>query len=102
MYTCKITPDDRNLDFHEVYGESPFEIGYLDRSRYILGTERMDTSEMEYIPGLVCRKGRELGISTPFNDAVIEIDRMINKGQIKMGPENFKLLQEKVGMQPKA
>jgi len=60
------------------------------------------TSEMEFIPGAVCKRGRELGIATPFNDAIVEIDRMINKGQLKMGPENFKLLQEKVGMKPKA
>ena len=59
------------------------------------------TSEMEYIPGAVSRKGRELGIATPFNDAIVEIDRMINKGQLKMSPDNFKLLQQKVGMKPK-
>ena len=45
--------------------------------------------------------GREHGIATPFNDAIVEIDRMINKGQLKMGPDNFKLLQEKVGIKPK-
>ena len=59
------------------------------------------TSEMEYIPGAVSRKGRELGIATPFNDAIVEIDRMINKGQLKMSPDNFALLQAKVGMKPK-
>jgi 2-dehydropantoate 2-reductase len=60
------------------------------------------TSEMEYIPGAVSRKGRELGIATPFNDAIVEIDRMINKGELKMSPDNFKLLQSKVGMAPKS
>ena len=37
-------------------------------------------SEMEWIPGVVCREGRKLGIATPGNDAIVEIDRMINKG----------------------
>ena len=60
------------------------------------------TSEMEFIPGAVSKRGRELGIATPFNDAIVEIDRLINKGQLKMGPDNFKLLQEKVGLKPKA
>ena len=50
------------------------------------------TSEMEYIPGAVSRKGRELGIATPFNDAVVEIDRRINKGEIAMDRANFELL----------
>lgn len=50
------------------------------------------TSEMEWIPGVVSRKGRELGIATPFNDAVVEIDRLINRGEISMDPSNFELL----------
>ena len=54
------------------------------------------TSEMEFIPGLVAKKGRELGIVTPFNDAVVEIDRKINKREIKMDRSNFELLKAKV------
>lgn len=55
-------------------------------------------SEMEYIPGVVAKKGRELGIATPCNDAVVEIDRMINSGQLTMDPSNFELLKQKIGM----
>jgi len=54
-------------------------------------------SEMEYIPGLVSRKGRELGIPTPYNDAVVEIDRRINSGEIEMGASNFALLKSTIG-----
>jgi len=54
-------------------------------------------SEMEFITGIVSRKGRELGIPTPFNDAVLEIDRGINRGEIRMDPSNFALLEEKIG-----
>ena len=50
------------------------------------------TSEMEYIPGLVCRKGRELGIPTPYNDAVVAIDRQINAGTLPMEAANFERL----------
>ena len=52
------------------------------------------TSEMEYIPGVVSRKGRELGIATPLNDAVVEIDRRINRHEIAMGRENLDLLKQ--------
>ena len=55
------------------------------------------TSEMEYIPGVVSRKGRELGIPTPLNDAVVAIDRRINRGEISMGPSNFELLRQAAG-----
>jgi 2-dehydropantoate 2-reductase len=53
-------------------------------------------SEMEYISGLVSRKGRDLGIATPANDAVVEIDRMINAGTIPMHAGNFELLKSLV------
>jgi 2-dehydropantoate 2-reductase len=54
------------------------------------------TSEMEFIPGVVARKGRELGIPTPCNEAVVEIDRKINQGLLKMERSNFELLQERI------
>jgi len=53
-------------------------------------------SEMEFITGLVSRKGRELGIPTPFNDAVRELDRRINAGEIPMDPSNFERLRKAV------
>ena len=53
-------------------------------------------SEMEFISGLVTKKGKELGIPTPCNDAVVEIDRRINRGEIKMDRSNFELLKTKV------
>jgi 2-dehydropantoate 2-reductase len=59
-------------------------------------------SEMEYISGLVARKGRELGIPTPGNDAVVEIDRRINEGTLEMGPSNFELLKKSIETGTKA
>ena len=53
-------------------------------------------SEMEYINGLVSRRARELGIPTPFNDAVTEIAQMIDDGEIEMGRANYELLQAKI------
>ena len=53
---------------------------------------------MEYIPGVVSRRGRELGIPTPCNDAVVEIDRQINAGERKMDPSNLELLKTMVGV----
>ena len=53
-------------------------------------------SEMEFSPGVVARKGRELGIPTPCNDAVVELDRQINRGLLKMDRSNFERLQERI------
>ena len=49
-------------------------------------------SEMDLITGHVSRGGRKHGIATPYNDAVLEIDRRINKGELKMDASNFELL----------
>ena len=54
-------------------------------------------SEIEFISGLVARKGRELGIATPCNEAVTGIDRQINQGALKMDPSNFDLLKSRIG-----
>jgi len=53
-------------------------------------------SEMEYIAGLVSRKGKALGIPTPGNDAVVAIDRQINEGTLEMDPSNFERLKERI------
>ncbi len=53
-------------------------------------------SEMEFISGAVAKKGRELGIPTPGNDAVVEIDRRINRGEIGMDRSNFETLKKMV------
>lgn len=55
------------------------------------------TSEMEFIPGVVSRKGRELGIPTPYNDAVLALDRRINAGELGMERANFELLKAAAG-----
>ena len=54
-------------------------------------------SEIGFISGVVSRKGRELGIATPANDAVVEIDRRINTGELEMNAANYALLQARIG-----
>ena len=73
-------------------------LGHVSRGRTAPIHDHMKgrRSEMEFISGVVSKKGRELGIATPFNDAVVEIDRAINRGEIKMDRSNFDLLKKKV------
>ena len=51
---------------------------------------------MAFINGLVSSKGREVGIPTPYNDAVTEIALDIDKGKLKMDRSNFEILQAKI------
>ena len=55
-------------------------------------------NEIEFVNGLVSRKGKELGIPTPCNDAVSELARAINRNELKMDPSNFDLLKSRLGM----
>ncbi len=54
-------------------------------------------SEIEYISGLVARKGHELGIAAPANEVVTALDGRINRGEIAMDAANYSLLQAGVG-----
>ncbi len=53
-------------------------------------------SEMEFINGLVSKKGREMGVPTPFNDAVAELARQIDQGELQMDVSNFDLLKARL------
>jgi len=55
-------------------------------------------SEIEFINGLVSRKGREVNVPTPYNDAVVELDRQINQGLLKMDASNYERLKQRVGI----
>lgn len=55
-------------------------------------------SEMEYITGLVSRKGAELGVKTTFNDAVRALDRQINRREIPMEAANYERLKKLAGI----
>ena len=44
-------------------------------------------SEIDYMNGLICAKGRETGVETPFNDAIIEAMHGVDDGSITPGPE---------------
>lgn len=46
-------------------------------------------SEYEFITGLVVQKGREVGVDTPYNDAVFEINDQIDRGHLEMTPDNL-------------
>jgi 2-dehydropantoate 2-reductase len=50
-------------------------------------------SEAEDLNGLVARRGAELGIATPANDALLSIARRIERGELTPEPGNAALLQ---------
>jgi 2-dehydropantoate 2-reductase len=49
-------------------------------------------TEVDYLNGYVVRKGREAGVPTPMNEAVVEVTKRIEGGELKQGPANIPLL----------
>ena len=45
-------------------------------------------SEIDYMNGLICQKGREVGVATPFNDAIVDAMHGIDDGSLKPDPSN--------------
>ena len=49
-------------------------------------------TEVDYLNGYVVRKGREASVPTPMNEAVVEVTKRIEGGELKQGPANLALL----------
>ena len=49
-------------------------------------------TEIDYLNGLVADKAKELGISTPVNNEVIELVKTMETRQITPDPENVHLI----------
>ena len=45
-------------------------------------------SEIDYMNGLVCLKGMEVALPTPFNDAIVDAMHGIDDGSLKPDPSN--------------
>ena len=54
-------------------------------------------SEIDFMNGLICRKGRENGVATPFNDAIVEAMHGVDDGSITPGPELVQSIMNAVG-----
>lgn len=48
--------------------------------------EKQRDTEINYINGLICQKGREHGVPTPFNDKVVEL---VSEAQARRGVNDF-------------
>ena len=49
-------------------------------------------TEVDYLNGYVVRKGREMGVPTPMNEAIVEVTKRLEAGELKPDPANLSLL----------
>jgi 2-dehydropantoate 2-reductase len=51
-------------------------------------------SEVEFLNGLVVRKGREAKVPTPLNEAIASLDRQVEQGTLKPDQSNLPMLEK--------
>jgi len=49
-------------------------------------------TEIDFINGLVCRKGAEVGVPTPVNALAVDVIHRHERGELEPGPSNVKLM----------
>ncbi len=49
-------------------------------------------SEVDFINGLVVEKGKAVGVPTPGNEAITDLLKRVERGELKPGPENINRL----------
>jgi 2-dehydropantoate 2-reductase len=49
-------------------------------------------TEVDYLNGYVVRKGREVGVPTPVNEAIVEVTKRVEAGDLRQDPANLGLL----------
>jgi 2-dehydropantoate 2-reductase len=49
-------------------------------------------TEVDYLNGYVVRKGREVGVPTPMNEAIVKVTQRMEAGELKPDPANLALL----------
>ena len=51
-------------------------------------------TEIEYLNGYVSRRGSEVGVATPACDAITELIRRVERGELKSGASNVEYMQQ--------
>lgn len=68
-------------------------VGTKSRNAVVQDHLKKRYSEVDYINGVVVKKGKEVDIPTPYNSAVVEITRRITAGDLKPDRANVALFQ---------
>jgi 2-dehydropantoate 2-reductase len=71
-------------------------LGKNSRNAVVQDHAKGRKTEVDYLNGLVVRKGKQVGIPTPFNAAVTQINQQIEQGLIATGPENLERIKSLV------
>ena len=69
------------------------DIGKEARTVMMQDIEKGRPTEIDYLGGLVVKKGREVKVATPLNEVVTSLVKQIEQGILKPGLSNLKMLE---------
>lgn len=72
--------------------EKTRRLGAPDRPSLLQDIIKGRRTEVEYLNGHVAKRGKELGILTPMNQAIVDLTLKIEKGEVNSDPSNLELL----------
>lgn len=74
---------------------SPEQFGKM-KSSMLQDIERGRKTEIEFLNGYISRKGREVGMPTPVNDAIVEMVKEVETGKRDLTPANLEEIWERL------
>jgi 2-dehydropantoate 2-reductase len=82
--TWKTATSERNLS-----AEQTRRIGQPGRPSLLQDVMKGRRPEADYLNGYVVRCGREVGVATPVNEAIVDIMKQVERGELKPAPSNL-------------
>jgi hypothetical protein len=70
------------------------DVGKESRTCILQDLLKKRLTEVGYLNGLIVKKGREVNVPTPLNEAVASIVNKIEEGKLEMGLSNLEILEQ--------
>lgn len=74
--------------------EQAKQLGAPSRPSLLQDVIKGRRTEVDYLNGIVVRKGQELGIPVPMNRAIVELMKKMERGEVTPDPANLERLKE--------
>ncbi len=80
----------------EITKEEVDRLGAPPRPSLLQDVMKSRRTEVDQLNGYISKTGKELGISTPMNDAVVDIFARFRTGELEPSPSNLEILEKQI------
>jgi 2-dehydropantoate 2-reductase len=82
----------KSRENRQLTNEQTKHLGIPGRPSLLQDVIKGRRTEINELNGYITKKGRELGISTPINQAVVKVMKAVENGELNPDPSNMNLL----------